>query len=174
MATGSARRRTQLAALCPDVDFVELRGNIDTRLGRLADVDAIIMAAAALVRLEYERTDTTLLTTEQMIPQVGQGTLAVEARADDAATAALLDGVNDAESAAIFTIERGFLLELGGDCDLPAGAHAATDADGVTHVRAFLASEDGTRLERAEATGTLGDVGLAAALAAELRDRLSC
>ncbi len=86
VATGSVRRRAQLVSLRPDLTFAELRGNIATRLARAADYDAIVVAAAALVRLGLDERADELLEPSVMLPQVGQGALAVECRADDAAT----------------------------------------------------------------------------------------
>lgn len=174
VATGSQRRRVQLAALRPDLGFVELRGNMATRLGKVgsapngATIDAIVVAAAALSRLgQAERIDD-LLPVDVMVPQVGQGSLAVECRVEDEVTVALLAPIEEAVSRRRLDAERAFLAELGGDCDLPAGAHAELPApDGSLHVRAVLADE-GDRVHRAEATDADG-VALGAELARTLR-----
>ena len=96
VGTGSVRRRVQLAALRPDLEFVELRGNIDTRLGRLDELDAIIMASAALDRLGRTAEVVDRLDVNTMIPQVGQGALAIEARSDADTHLAALAGIEDA------------------------------------------------------------------------------
>lgn len=174
VATGSQRRRVQLAALRPDLGFVELRGNMATRLGKVgsapngATIDAIVVAAAALSRLgQAERIDD-LLPVDVMVPQVGQGSLAVECRVEDEVTVALLAPIEEAVSRRRLDAERAFLAELGGDCDLPAGAHAELPApDGSLHVRAVLA-DGGDRVHRAEATDADG-VALGAELARTLR-----
>lgn len=148
VATGSNRRRVQLAALRPDLSFVGLRGNIGTRLSKLDTFDALVMANAAIDRLELDLDDVDVLTPEQMIPQVGQGTLAVECRADASDLIAVLATIDHAASRRMLEAERGFLLELGGDCDLPAGANAVLDADGSMTLTAMLCSTDESRLER--------------------------
>ncbi len=142
VGTGSIRRQVQLRALRPDIELVEIRGNIDTRLGLVGDLDAIVMAGAALDRLGLTPAVVDRLGIETMLPQVGQGTLAVECRADDAQTIAALAAIDHGDSRHRLEAERGFLVELGGDCDLPAGAYAEI-SDGVATVRAMLAGDDG-------------------------------
>ncbi len=155
VATGSARRRVQLAHLRPDLRFTGLRGNVNTRLAKLRDYDAIVMARAAIDRLALpvgvaETFDATVL-----VPQVGQGTLAVECRADDAAMHSFLATIDHAASRLALEAERAFLAELGGDCALPAGAHAVVHGDEL-HLTGVLASRDERRLERREARGHVG------------------
>lgn len=170
VATGSQRRRVQLVAARPDVAFVELRGNMATRLGKVGTdsggrtIDAIVVAAAALERLGLSARIDELLAVDRVVPQVGQATLAVECRADDPATASLLASVEDPVSRRRLDAERAFLAELGGDCDLPAGAHATVGAGdrrgadgGDLHLRAVLADAD-ERVHRAEAMGADGEV----------------
>jgi hydroxymethylbilane synthase len=124
VATGSVRRRAQLYALRPDLEFHELRGNIATRLGKASDFDAIVIAATALVRLDEHPHVVDTLSVEAMVPQVGQAALAVECRADDAVTSAALTAIDDPFHGPLVRAERSFLHELGGDCSLPAAAHA--------------------------------------------------
>ena len=124
VATGSVRRRAQLRALRADLVFVELRGNIGTRLTKVPAGGAIVMAAVALERLRLADHIAEILEPEVMTPQVGQGALAVETRADDEATAALVAPIEHAPSRFAVDVERAFLAELGGGCDLPVGAHA--------------------------------------------------
>lgn len=155
VATGSQRRRVQLAAVRPDLRFVELRGNMATRLGKVPSDGAVVVAAAALQRLRLAERITELLDVETLVPQVGQGALAVECRAGDGATAALLGPVEHAPSRRLVDAERAFLAELGGDCDLPAGAHAQGADGGAVRVRALLA-DDVDHVHRAEATGPDG------------------
>jgi hydroxymethylbilane synthase len=147
VATGSVRRRAQLAALRPDLGFAELRGNIQTRLDKAASFDAIVVAAAALDRLDLADRAAERLSFADMVPQVGQGALAVECRADDDATRARLDEIDDAHVHAAVTAERAFLAELGGGCMLPVGAHAEV-ADGTVSVLGLIASDDGHRVAR--------------------------
>lgn len=145
IGTGSNRRRVQLAHLRPDLTFSELRGNMHTRLAKAAGFDAIVVAAAAFQRLGLAEHLTDILDPSVMVPQVAQGALAVEARADDEHVLELLRGIEHAASRLRVDAERAFLAELGGDCDLPAGAHAVLAEDGL-RLDAVLASPDGTRL----------------------------
>ena len=143
VGTGSVRRRAQLAARRPDLGFGELRGNIPTRLEKAGGCDAVVLAAAALDRLGLgdriaERVDPSVV-----LPQVAQGALAVECRADDDATRGLLAGIDDAGVRTAVTAERAYLAELGGGCNLPCGALAETGGDGSLRLEALLGSLDG-------------------------------
>lgn len=169
VATGSQRRRVQLAEARPDLSFAELRGNIATRLSRLPEFDAIVVAAAALERLALTPEVVDVLSPELMLPQVGQGALAVECRAGDADTVALLSRIDHARTRVIVSAERDFLIELGGDCDLPAGAHARL-TDQVVSVIGLLADDDG-RIHRAAVNGSADDHP-GRAVAQRLRTRL--
>ncbi|MFV2039218.1 MAG: hydroxymethylbilane synthase [Acidimicrobiales bacterium] len=131
VATGSVRRRAQLAALRADLVVSELRGNITTRLEKAGQFDAIIMAAAALERLGETPEVVDVLAPEVMLPQVGQGALAIEARRDHTEVIELLAHIEDPSSRRLTDAERAFLAELGGDCDLPAGAYATPHPDGI-------------------------------------------
>jgi hydroxymethylbilane synthase len=144
IATGSVRRRAQLADLRPDLTFVGLRGNIGTRMQKIPDGGAIVMAAAAIDRLGVDLTGMAhqVLDPAMVLPQVGQGALAVECRSDDDDLRRLLGVIDEPVSHRVFDAERGFLVELGGDCDLPAGAFATVD-DGAVVVDGLLASLDG-------------------------------
>ena len=124
VATGSARRRVQLRDIRPDLRFAELRGNIGTRLAKVADYDAVLVAQAALERLGEHPPVVDVLGCEVMVPQVGQGALAVECREDDQRLRALLAAIEDPLTRRSVDAERAFLATLGGDCTLPAGAHA--------------------------------------------------
>jgi hydroxymethylbilane synthase len=147
IGTGSNRRRVQLAGLRPDLVFVGLRGNMHTRLAKAAALDAIVVAAAALQRLGLADHITEILETDVMVPQVAQGALGIECRDDDPATRALLALIEDASSRTAVDAERAFLTELGGDCELPAGAHAVR-VDGGLALDAVLATPDGSPLVR--------------------------
>jgi hydroxymethylbilane synthase len=142
IATGSARRRSQLAAHRPDLTFVGLRGNMDTRLAAAADHGAVVVAVAALERLGRTDEVAEVLDPAIVLPQAGQGTLAVECRADDHATRTLMAIVDHEPSRRTLRAERAFLAALGGDCDIPAGAFARIDGDGV-RVTGIVASLDG-------------------------------
>jgi hydroxymethylbilane synthase len=148
VASGSARRRAQLAALRPDLRFAELRGNMATRLAKAADFDAIVVAAVALERLGLAEHLAEILPVERFVPQVAQGALAVECREGDARTIDLLSGIEDPVARRAVDTERAFLAELGGDCDLPAGAHARIDSDGSIALDAVLASDVGAGVQR--------------------------
>jgi hydroxymethylbilane synthase len=154
IGTGSVRRRAQLAALRPDLTFGELRGNIPTRLEKAADFDAVVMAAAALDRLECADRIAERLEPSVLLPQVAQGALAVECRADDDATLTALSAIDDPTAAVAVAAERAFLAELGGGCSLPCGALARLADDGTLTVDALLASLDGRIVLRASVSGT--------------------
>lgn len=168
VATGSNRRQAQLANLRNDLTFEGLRGNIATRLAKASNFGAIVMAYAALERLGETPDVVDVLDPEVMIPQVGQGALAVECREDDEPVQALLASIDHRATRIQLEAERGFLAELGGDCDLPAGAHCA---DLV--LRAMLANPERGLLERVEVAVDSADpsaAGIAAAVI--LRERL--
>jgi hydroxymethylbilane synthase len=166
VATGSIRRRAQLAGLRSGLEFSNLRGNMATRLEKAADFDAILVAAVALERLGWSDRISEILEPEVMLPQVGQGALAVECRADDIDLMTLLDRIDHAGSRRVVEAERAFLAELGGDCDLPAAAHAVNVGDDIVRVDALVASVDGFTIlrERVEARD-----GVSAARAAARR-----
>lgn len=147
VATGSIRRRAQLAWLRPDLTFADLRGNIHTRLAQVDSHDAIVVAAAALEWLELTDRVTEVLAPDTMVPQVAQGSLAVECRADDGHALELLAALEDALARRCFDAERAFLAALDGDCTLPAGAYARpadtdTDIDGATNTATATAELD--------------------------------
>ena len=149
VASGSIRRRAQLASLRPDLVFEGLRGNIATRLDRASEFDAIVMAAAAIDRLGVDLGDRVHehLAVDVMIPQVAQGAIVVECRDDLADALALLAGIEHADSRIAVDAERAYLAELGGDCDLPAGAHCVV-VDGALRMESILASPEGTSVLR--------------------------
>ncbi len=166
VATGSVRRRAQLAAVRPDLQFAELRGNIATRLEKAAAFDAVVVALAALARLGLEDRVATVLPETVMTPQVGQGALAVECRDDDARTHALLASIDDPASHTAVRTERAFLERLGGGCNLPCGAYAQ-HRDGALVISAVLLSLDGQSVVRATGQGTVPEV-----LGADVAERL--
>ena len=168
VATGSVRRRAQLAWLRPDLTFLSLRGNIATRLDRIPPGGAIVMAAAALERLGLDPPVTETLEPHAMLPQVGQGAIAVECRDGDADTAERLRPADDRATRVCVEAERAFLARLGGGCDLPVGAFATLAGEDV-RVEGMLASLDGRSLLRSSATGPAGaGRQLGAGLAEEL------
>jgi hydroxymethylbilane synthase len=138
VGTGSARREALLHHLRPDLKFVPLRGNIATRLARVGELDAIVGAVAALTRLGEAERISEAFDPDVFVPQVAQGALAVECRADDAATRDQLAAIDDADAHACVLAERAFLAELGGGCDTPVGAYARL-ADGTIRLVGFYA-----------------------------------
>jgi hydroxymethylbilane synthase len=132
VGTSSVRRASQLSALRPDLRALPIRGNVQTRLAKLdaGDFDAIILAAAGLVRLGLESRITDRLQPPHFLPAPGQGALAVEIRTDDSTTAASIAPIDDPSTRAAVTAERQFLAAAGGGCNEPLGA-LATVHDGV-------------------------------------------
>ena len=172
VATGSIRRRAHLAHLRPDLLFVGLRGNIETRLARVSDVDAVVTAMAALDRLGLAPDIVDPLEPAVLLPQVAQGALAVECRDDDELRT-LLATIEDPSARRVVDAERAFLAELGAGCDLPIAAHSRLLVDGSAAggivVTGALSSPDGTTLLREERTGTDG-TSLGRAIARHLLD----
>jgi hydroxymethylbilane synthase len=125
VGTSSQRRKAQLKALRPDIDAVEFRGNVDTRLRKLAEgqVDAILLAAAGLDRLEKTEWVRERLEPENFCPAAGQGALGIETRKQDAATIAAVTFLDDAATRYAITAERAALAALGGGCQVPFGIH---------------------------------------------------
>jgi hydroxymethylbilane synthase len=131
VGTSSQRRRAQLKALRPDIEAVEFRGNVDTRLRKLAEgqVDAILLAAAGLDRLEKTEWVRERLDPNDFCPAAGQGALGIETRKDDAATIAAVAFLDDAATRFEVTAERAALAALGGGCQVPIGIHCRTGAE---------------------------------------------
>lgn len=154
VATGSVRRRAQLAFLRPDLTFEELRGNIARRLAKVPPRGAAVVAACALERLERLGEAAEIFSTRAMLPQAGQGTIAVVGWTDDGEVCSVLAMVDDAAARACLEAERSYLATLGGGCDLPVGAHAVVEADGSIRLEAMVASYDGHELVREELTST--------------------
>ena len=126
IGTTSPRRKAQLLYIRPDVKVVDVRGNVDTRLRKLheTDLDGIILAAAGIKRLLKPEIITQFFDTEQMVPAVGQGALAIETREGDSRVVKLIAPLNDHRAAAEITAERAVLESLGGGCQVPIGAYA--------------------------------------------------
>lgn len=157
VATGSVRRRAQLAHLRPDLRFVGLRGNMARRIAAASEpgIDAVVVAAVALERLGRSADLADVLDAGQIVPQVGQGAIAVERRSDDEAAAHQLGGIIDADTTRCVAAERAYLAELGGGCDLPVGAYAVLEGSSVV-ITAVLASLDGRVMLRATERGVDG------------------
>jgi hydroxymethylbilane synthase len=167
VATGSTRRRAQLADLRPDLTFTGLRGSIATRLARAGkgDVAAVVVAAAALERLGLLDEAAELLAPELVVPQIGQGALAIECRADDDPMRSRLAAIEHPATRRAVEAERGFLASLGGGCELPAAAHAVVDAAGGARLTALLATLDGRLVLRTATTVGPDDDAATAGLA---------
>jgi hydroxymethylbilane synthase len=164
VATGSVRRRAQLIEQRPDLTFVELRGNIARRLEQVPPSGAVVVAVAALDVLGLLERIAERLDPDRFVPAVGQGCVAVECRADDPHSGALLAAVDHAPTRHAVTVERAFLHELGSGCSLPIGAHCTG-----ARLDVFLAGESGAAFrERVD----VGDItAVAARRAAELARR---
>lgn len=172
VATGSARRRAQLADRRPDLTFTGLRGNIATRLSKVGEVGAVVVAAAALDRLGLRGEAADVLSPADMVPQVGQGAMAIECRRDDEAVRELLAGIEHGPSRRAVDAERAYLACLGGGCELPVGAYATEEDDGSLRLRAVLATLDGRLVLRDEVRSDVGadPVEVGAGLAQRLLD----
>jgi hydroxymethylbilane synthase len=156
IATGSIRRRSHLSHLRPDLKFQELRGNIETRLLRVDDVDAILVAKAALDRLGLNPEQMDVLPVSILLPQVGQGALAIECRNEDFEVIQMLKGIEDQKVRSLVDTERAFLAEIGSGCSLPVAAHAVLEKEKIL-LKASIASKDGTTLLKAEDIGVDGN-----------------
>jgi hydroxymethylbilane synthase len=172
VATGSPRRRALLLERRPDLNVVQLRGNMTRRLAAVGagGVDAIVAAVAGLERLDQTDLASEPLDPSWFIPQVGQGALALEARVDDVETRAALSVINDDALMMVLSAERAFLAELGAGCSVPAGAYGVLDGDTLT-LRGVMLSLDGTKSARGELYGTEAE-SLGRDLARYLRDEL--
>ena len=149
VGTSSQRRRAQLKHLRPDAVVRELRGNVDTRLRKLdaGEYDAVILASAGLRRLGFERRISAALSTDEMLPAVGQGALGVETRADDVAANELVSLLDDVATRAACEAERALLRSLGGGCLVPIAAHG-TVAGTRLRVEGLVAGPEGSRVIR--------------------------
>jgi hydroxymethylbilane synthase len=151
VGTSSLRRTVQLRALRPDLDYVPLRGNIDTRLKRCQEgvIDAVVLAYAGLRRIGRADEITELLPPEVCLPAVGQGALGIEIRADDEGILNLVADLEDMETAIATASERGVLVAVDGSCQIPVAAHAQ-HVGSELWLRALLADPDGSNLRREE------------------------
>lgn len=147
VGTSSLRRQCQLKGLRPDLEILPLRGNVDTRLRKLesGEYDAIILAAAGVHRLGLDQYVRSRIAPVTMCPAVGQGALAIEARAGDGEVLAQLEFLNDSETRSAIECERALLGNLGGGCQVPIGAFAES-RDGLLHLIAMVGRPDGTEI----------------------------
>jgi hydroxymethylbilane synthase len=157
VGTGSPRRAAQLRALCRDVEVVAVRGNVDTRIGKVgAGLDAVVLAAAGLARLGRLAAATEILEPDIMLPAPGQGALAVECRADDRVLREALVDLDHLASRAAVAAERSVLAGVEAGCIAPLGA-LATSSGRALRLDAIVAAPDGDRVLRKTATGPLED-----------------
>ena len=168
VGTGSLRRAAQLRARRPDLEIVPLRGNVPTRLRKLASegLDAVVLACAGLERLGLAERIDERLSPEILLPAAGQGALALEARRDSA-LAREAGAISHPATAERVAAERGVLVRLGADCNVPLAAYAELTARGTLRLRALLAASDGARILRAEVEGPPAEAALLGARAAE-------
>jgi hydroxymethylbilane synthase len=154
VGTSSLRRSSQLLAHNPRLAIEMLRGNVDTRLRKLDEgkYGAIVLAAAGLRRLGWQDRIRELIPVEIMCPAVGQGALAIETRDDNGPAHKIAAKLDHADTRTAVTAERAMLEVLGGGCQVPIGGYAFIEK-GVIHMRAIVASPDGTRIVRAELSG---------------------
>lgn len=158
VGTSSLRRRAQILKYRPDLQTVDLRGNLDTRIKKLEnqEMDAIILAAAGLKRLGLEKYITQLLPAEICLPAVGQGALAIETRQDDQEILSVLEFLNDSETIAAVTAERAYLREVQGGCQVPVGVYGKVNGDRLV-LAATILKIDGTREVREQITGSCAE-----------------
>lgn len=170
IGTSSLRRSAQLLHVRPDLTIVPLRGNLDTRLKKLAaeGLDAVILAAAGVKRLGLADRITEYLRDDLVMPAAGQGALCIEIRSSDARTAGAVSGMNDPATRAVVQAERAFLHRLQGGCQVPIASHGKTDGTDI-HLKGLVASLDGVTLIGDAATGSAQE---AEALGVSLAERL--
>ena len=159
VGTGSLRRQAQLLARRPDVTVVPMRGNVGTRLGKLADgaADATLLALAGLKRLGHDTAAMTVLAPEEMLPAVGQGALGIECRTSDERAKEMLQPLVDAPTAAAVACERALLAALDGSCRTPIAGLAVPDGAGGLRLDALVARPDGSACHRLARAGAVAD-----------------
>jgi hydroxymethylbilane synthase len=169
IGTGAGRRAVHLLELRRDVEPADIRGNVDTRIRKVleGEYDGAVLAMAGLARLGLEARASQVFSIDEMLPAVGQGALAVEARTDDDETVNMVVAVDDADTRAAVEAERAYLRRLGGGCRLPVGAYASID-HGELWLRGMIAAGS-TRIFRGEVRGAPRN---AESLGAQLADVL--
>jgi hydroxymethylbilane synthase len=168
VGTSSLRRICQLKNIRPDVQCVEIRGNVTTRLKRIdKDLDAVILAAAGIKRLGLSTG--TAIDLNEMVPSPGQGIIAIETRQEDEKLNLFLEKLNDPDTRTCALAERGFLARLGVDCRIPAAAHARIVNNEISMI-AMLATADGSHIARTTGRSLTPEIG--AVLAETLLEKL--
>ncbi len=170
VGTCSLRRQTQLKERRPDIEILDLRGNVNTRLAKLdnGDYDAIILASAGLIRLGFEGRIQHDISTEQSLPAIGQGAVGIECREDDKEINALLAPLHHGDTAIRVNAERALNLRLNGGCQVPIGGFAELDGDQV-RLRGLIGFPDGSKIFRSEKVALQQD---AYALGVEVAEEL--
>ncbi|RMG56283.1 MAG: hydroxymethylbilane synthase, partial [Gammaproteobacteria bacterium] len=174
VGTSSLRRQCQLRARRPDLKIRDLRGNVNTRLGKLdaGEFDAIILAAAGLIRLGFEQRITAFIEPGQSLPAIGQGAIGIECRSDDQHTLDLLAPLDDPDTHVRVAAERAFNARLNGGCQVPIAGHAVLEEDDRIYLRGLVGSTDGSRIVSGEIRGPRADAEeLGVRLAEELQAR---
>ena len=158
VGTSSLRRRAMVKRLRPDLEVVEFRGNVQTRLKKLADgvADATLLAFAGLRRLGQEAVATSLLAVDEFLPAVGQGAICIESRVGDDATNTMIAKIHHAETAVALTLERAFLAELDGSCRTPIAGLARVDGDTV-RFEGLILRPDGSQAHAISRAGPIAD-----------------
>lgn len=171
VATGSVRRKAQLANLRPDLRFIGLRGNIPTRIDRArdSDVDAIVVAVTGATWVGMADRIDQIFEPHVMLPQIGQGALAIECRVDDQVTTEALAALEHTPSRRAVDCERTYLSTLGGGCDLPVGGYATVDSHGQLTLTGLIAAPDGSQIHLDSIEGS--DATIGAVLGARLLER---
>jgi hydroxymethylbilane synthase len=173
VGTASLRRQAIVKRLRPDLTVVPIRGNVDTRLRKLdeGEVDATLLALAGLKRLGLTHALSSIFSVDEFLPAAGQGIVAIETRADDVATRALIEAINHPETATALAAERAFLAVLDGSCRTPIAGHAVIEA-GRLRLRGLIAKPDGSESFECAREGLPVDaVALGADAGAELKRR---
>jgi hydroxymethylbilane synthase len=170
VGTSSLRRQSQLAEQRPDLQIKSLRGNVNTRLRKLddGDYDAIILAAAGLIRLGFEARITALIGAEQSLPAIGQGAVGIECRVDDERVNELIAPLHHQETAACVMAERAMNQRLNGGCQVPIAGYAMLES-GNLWLRGLVGEPDGSKIIRGEVEGSVEE---AKAMGEGLAERL--
>lgn len=173
VGTSSLRRKAQVLAIRPDVKAAEIRGNVDTRIKKLesGQYRAIIMAIAGLKRLEATGYIKQIFSEDEIMPAVGQGAIAIEAKANDAATKEILNKINDSKTLTEVKAERALMKELQGGCQVPIGAIAKVQGTNLI-LKALISSLDGTKIIKDTETGSVDEAErIGISLARKLKDQ---
>jgi len=171
VGTCSLRRQTQLKEVRPDIEILDLRGNVNSRLAKLdnGDYDAIILASAGLIRLGFDDRIVHNISTDDSLPAIGQGAVGIECRSDDDEINALLAPLNHKDTAIRVSAERAQNKRLNGGCQVPIGGFAELLDDNRMRLRGLIGFPDGSKIFRAEKEGSQDDAeALGVAVAEDL------